>query len=222
MPVAPASCREDPAINSTAPSAGKDRIERRLMWATKGALVACLLAGLLFPGIPGVEGKGWPERAVGYPISALIVPLVWHLRGRRVSYPHLADALFVTPFVLDLLGNLVNLFDTIDQFDDFLHFANWTFLVAAFVLFLSPYVLARWNLVMLGSGLGAMAIIAWEAVEWVIQEMGTTGLQLTYDDTIGDLVLSTAGGVLGALVTASLLARNAAPSPDSNPDSAGR
>ncbi|MBQ90730.1 MAG: hypothetical protein CL441_04795 [Acidimicrobiaceae bacterium] len=180
------------------------------MWAVKGALAACLLAGLLFPGIPGVEGKGWPERSVGYPVSALIVPLVWHLRGRRVDYPHLADALFVTPFVLDLLGNLVNLFDTVDQFDDILHFANWSFLVAAFVLFLHPYILARWNLVLLGSGLGAIAIVAWEAVEWVIQEMGTTGLQLTYDDTIGDLVLSTSGGVLGAVLTARALTRREA------------
>lgn len=181
--------------------------QRRLLFAVKGALIACLLAGLIFPGIPGVEGKGWPERAVGYPISLLIVPLVWRLRGRRVSYPHLADALFVTPFVLDLLGNLVNLFDTIDQFDDFLHFANWTFLVAAFVMFLRPYVLVRWNLVMLGSGLGAIAIVAWEGVEWVIQEMGTTGLQLTYDDTVGDLILSTSGGILGAALAAVALTR---------------
>ena len=67
--------------------------------------------------------------------------------------------------------------------------------------------LARWNLVLLGSGFGAMAIIAWEAVEWIVQEMGTTGLQLTYDDTVGDLVLSTSGGVLGAAVTAALLNR---------------
>ena len=99
---------------------------------------------------------------------------------------------------------------------------NWTFLVAALVLFVAPAGLARWNLVLMGSGFGAIAIVAWEGVEWIIQEMGTTGLQLTYDDTIGDLVLSTAGGVLGALVTASLLARSAAQSPDSNPDSAGR
>ena len=124
--------------------------------------------------------------------------------------------------MLDLLGNLVNLFDTMEQFDDVLHFVNWTFLVAALVLFMAPAGLARWNLVLMGSGFGAIAIIAWEGVEWIIQEMGTTGLQLTYDDTIGDLVLSTAGGVLGALVTASLLARSAAQSPDSNPDSAGR
>ena len=81
----------------------------------------------------------------------------------------------------------MNLYDTFEQFDDILHFANWTFLVAALVLFVAPQGLARWNLVLLGSGFGAIAIIAWEAVEWVVQEMGTTGLQLTYDDTVGDL-----------------------------------
>ena len=181
--------------------------ERYLMWAIKGALAATLLAGLLFPDIPGVAGKGWPERCVGYPISALVVPIIWTLRGRRSRYPYLADALLVTPFVLDLSGNLVNLYDTFEQFDDILHFANWTFLVAALVLFVAPQGLARWNLVLLGSGFGAMAIIAWEALEWVVQEMGTTGLQLTYDDTVGDLVLSASGGVLGATVTAAALDR---------------
>ena len=179
--------------------------ERHLMWVVKSALAATLLTGLLFPDIPGVVGKGWPERCVGYPLSALVVPAIWALRGRRGRYPYLADALLVTPFVLDLSGNLVNLYDTFEQFDDILHFVNWTFLVAALVLFVASQGLARWNLVLLGSGFGAMAIIAWEAVEWIVQEMGTTGLQLTYDDTVGDLVLSTSGGVLGAAVTAALL-----------------
>ena len=177
------------------------------MWVVKSALAATLLTGLLFPDIPGVVGKGWPERCVGYPLSALVVPAIWALRGRRGRYPYLADALLVTPFVLDLSGNLVNLYDTFEQFDDILHFVNWTFLVAALVLFVASQGLARWNLVLLGSGFGAMAIIAWETVEWIIQEMGTTGLQLTYDDTVGDLVLSTSGGVLGAAVTAVLLNR---------------
>ena len=183
--------------------------DRRIMWAVKFALIACLLTGLVFPGIPGVEGKGWPERCFGYPLSALIVPLVWHLAGRRSAYPYLADGLLVTPFVLDLLGNLVNLFDTVASFDDVLHFVNWTFLVAALVLLLERQRLARWNLILLGAGFGALAIIAWEGVEWVIQEMGTTGLQLTYDDTVGDLVLSTAGGVVGAWVASTRLVRQA-------------
>ena len=194
--------------------------ERRAMWAAKAALAACLLAGLLFPEIPGVAGKGWPERAVGYPLSALIVPIVWWITRRRrlpdtastdsaspSTYPYLGDALLVTPFVLDLAGNLMNLYDTFEQFDDILHFVNWTFLVAALVLFLRSARLARWNLVLLGSGFGALAIVAWEGVEWIIQEMGTTGLQLTYDDTIGDLLLSSSGGVVGAALAALALTR---------------
>ena len=182
------------------------------MWGVKGALAASLLAGLLFPDIPGVAGKGWPERCLGYPLSALVVPILWKLNSKRRSrdgdhthpYPHLADALLVTPFVLDLLGNLANLFDTISWFDDALHFTNWIFLVLALVLLVAPAVLERWTLILLGSGMGALAIVLWEALEWVIQDMGTTGLQLTYDDTIGDLVLSTAGGVLGAAIAARL------------------
>jgi len=194
--------------------------ERLAMWAAKAALAACLLAGLLFPEIPGVAGKGWPERAVGYPLSALIVPIVWWITRRRrlpdtastdsaspSTYPYLGDALLVTPFVLDLAGNLMNLYDTFEQFDDILHFVNWTFLVAALVLFLRSARLARWNLVLMGSGFGALAIVAWEGLEWIIQEMGTTGLQLTYDDTIGDLLLSSSGGVVGAALAALALTR---------------
>ncbi len=189
--------------------------ERRIMWGVKGALAVSLLAGLVFPDIPGVAGKGWPERCLGYPLSALVVPILWRLNSQRhrrngdrfSPYPHLADALLVTPFVLDLLGNLANLFDTISWFDDALHFTNWTFLVVALVFLVSPPVLERWTVILLGSGMGALAIVLWEALEWVIQDMGTTGLQLTYDDTIGDLVLSTAGGILGAFVAARLRSR---------------
>ncbi len=205
-------------MTTPGPDTGTGR-QRAAMWAVKAALGACLLAGLLFPGIPGVEGKGWPERAVGYPLAALVVPVVWWSRRLRdagppstdstystyptyPTYPYLGDALLVTPFVLDLAGNLVNLYDTVDSFDDILHFVNWTFLTAALVMFLRPAGLARWNMALTGSGLGALAIVAWEAVEWVIQEMGTTGLQLTYDDTVGDLVLSSSGGIVGAMLTA--------------------
>ena len=115
--------------------------------------------------------------------------------------------MLVTPFLLDLLGNLVNLFDTVSWFDDALHFTNWIFLVLALVLLVAPAVLEQWTLILLGSGMGALAIVLWEALEWVIQDMGTTGLQLTYDDTIGDLVLSTSGGVLGAAIAARLRSR---------------
>lgn len=191
--------------------------QRKFMWVVKASLAACLLLGLVFPDIPGVAGKGWPERAVGYPISALITPLVWLIATRRKpvtqrNYPYLADALLVLPFVLDLAGNLVNFYNTIHNFDDILHFINWVFLVAALVLFLAPARLARWNLTLLGAGFGALAIVAWEGMEWIVQSMGTAGLQLTYDDTVSDLVLSTSGGIFGAILAAHFLTIKPPPS----------
>jgi hypothetical protein len=53
---------------------------------------------------------------------------------------------------------------------------------------------------MLGTGFGAVAIIIWEIVEYLIAESGTSGLNLTYKDTISDLGLSTLGGAVGAIL----------------------
>ena len=43
-----------------------------------------------------------------------------------------------------------------------------------------------------------MASIAWEAMEYTVMRSGVGGLHLTYADTIKDLLVSTAGGALGA------------------------
>ena len=56
---------------------------------------------------------------------------------------------------------------------------------------------------LLGYGFGALAIVGWEAMEWLVSEDGiggADGLALTYGDTIGDLVLSTTGGLLGSWI----------------------
>jgi hypothetical protein len=173
--------------------------ERYGNWTVKGLLVVLLLVGLLFPDLPRFEGKAWPLRVAFYPLFALVVPLFWLRRGRSGAYPHLADMFLVIPFVSDTLGNVANLFDTVDITDDILHFVNWMFLVAALVVGLASRRLARWNRIMLGAGAGAMAIIIWESIEYLIMVSGTTGLNLTYGDTVGDLALSAAGGVAGAM-----------------------
>lgn len=179
---------------------------RAFNWAAKTALVAMLLLGLIFPDWQQFEGKAWPARAAAYPIAALIVPIWWWFRLRSGKpagrYPHLVDAFLVLPFVLDLAGNVANLFDTIDDFDDALHFLNWMFLAAAIVIALAPLGLAKWNRILLGTGFGATAIVIWEIVEYLIAESGTTGLNLTYKDTISDLGLSTLGGAVGAVLAA--------------------
>jgi hypothetical protein len=172
-------------------------IDLRFMWAVIVALGACLLIGLVVP-MDRLDGKGWPARALTYPLSALVVPALWLLRGRRWSFPALANGLLVLPFVLDLAGNLFGLFDNVTNFDDVLHLVNWMFLVGAVVVLMAPLGLARWNVIGLGSGFGAVAIVLWEFMEYVVLKTGTTGLDLTYDDTISDLVLSTVGGLIGA------------------------
>ena len=81
-------------------------------------------------------------------------------------------------------------------------------------LFLAPVVvvplLARFrnvhdrrDAVLLGYGFGALAIVWWEILEWVVSEDGiggAGGLALTYGDTIGDLLLSSTGGLIGSIL----------------------
>ena len=52
-------------------------------------------------------------------------------------------------------------------------------------------------------------------MEWVIDETGAGGgLGLTYGDTMGDLALSTTGGVIGAIVGLRLFGPETTPDAD--------
>jgi len=64
---------------------------------------------------------------------------------------------------------------------------------------------------------GATAIIWWEAMEWAVSKDGwggAGGLALTYEDTIGDLILSSTGGLIGSLLGVWWLGRKAPPEND--------
>ena len=137
-------------------------------------------------------------RAPFYLLPLAVVPLVWRKRGRPEPYPHLVDALVVAPFLADTLGNAFNFYNTFERTDDVLHFLNWVLLIGGVTLAVLRTRVTKLNAWALGSGVGALAIIWWEAAEWLVQELGTAGLQLTYGDTIGDLMLSSTGGVIGA------------------------
>ena len=61
---------------------------------------------------------------------------------------------------------------------------------------------------LLGYGFGALMIVLWEIFEWVVSEDGFGGagnLSLTYGDTIGDLALSSTGGLIGSVAGVYLL-----------------
>ncbi len=178
------------------------------VWFNAGVkflLLGLLLVAVLFPDLPQWEGKGMNVRAAFFPLATLVIPAIWWFRGRPSPYPHVVDGLIALPFLVDVAGNALDLYDPIEWFDDLAHALNWVFLVAAFTGVLSGVGIGRLNAFALGVGFGATAEILWELAEYMVQESGTGGLNLTYEDTIGDLVLSFSGGVVGALIVVTLL-----------------
>ncbi|MCB0967979.1 MAG: hypothetical protein KDB37_14180 [Ilumatobacter sp.] len=178
--------------------------ERWFNLAVKAALlVSFAIAIVASPDV--VEGKNMAARAPLFMAPAIIVPIVATVRGWR-PYPHLADGLLSLPFLLDTLGNLLGFYDEYPSTDDVLHFVNWVFLVMAFHAFRYRNVRDHRDAIFLGYGFGAIAIIGWEAFEWLISDAGPfasdvpDALSLTYGDTVGDLVISSTGGLVGSLI----------------------
>lgn len=178
-----------------------ERTQRRLAWAVRIALVVAVGFSVAFPDLPRFEGKGMAFRAPFYLLPMAVVPVVWRLRGRPEPYPHLVDALVVSPFLVDTLGNALNFYETYSATDDVLHFLNWVLLVGGITLALLRTDLTPLAIWTMAYGIGGLAIIWWEAAEWLVQELGTAGLGLTYGDTIGDLLLSSTGGAVGSALT---------------------
>src|SRR5690606_30513867 len=122
---------------------------------------------------------------------------------RHGPYPVALDVGLTLPFLFDTAANAVGLYDTVEVTDDVLHLVNWFVLVGGVTATWANAVsesVPRWLLAVAGAGFGAIAIIGWEVAEYAVMRAGVGGLSLTYADTLGDLVLSTTGGALGALV----------------------
>jgi len=174
-------------------------VAARGLWlnvAVKALLVGLLLFSVL-SGLERFNGKAMLARALTYPIAALVVPVAWWLRGARRPYPHLVDALIVLPFAIDTGGNVLDLY-SVSWFDDLAHFLNWWILVSAVTLALRRTrlgMLPSWGLAV---GFGAATEILWELGEYAVMKLGSSGLQLTYVDTVGDLALGFCGTLLGA------------------------
>lgn len=176
------------------------RLPRIVNLTAKVALVALLLFAVANPEMPRFAGKAMLVRALTYPLATILVPAVWLLLGRPRPYPHAADALLVSPFLVDVAGNVANLYDTLVWFDDAAHALTWMLLVLAVGSFLLRLRLAPWITAALCVGFGATTHIVWEIIEYLLMVSGNSGLQLTYGDTIGDLALSLTGSVVAGAV----------------------
>jgi hypothetical protein len=186
------------------------KVVPRVNIAAKAVLVLLLAHAAAFPDLSQYQGKGTGWRILLYPLSALLVPIVWAVLGerrRRWRYPHIIDLCVIAPFVIDTAGNTANLYDTVVWWDDVMHFVTWVPWVVGFGLALR-YIdgLARWTVFGLTAGFGAVTHIIWELMEYVaFIRSNPDELEGAYRDTMGDLALSLTGSFAGAALCATVL-----------------
>ena len=184
-------------------------LARPLFWldvAVKAALVGLLAFGA-FSGLDQFEGKAFGWRLLAYPLATLIVPAVWWLTGKRQPYPYWADILITLPFLVDVTGNALDLYDSVTWWDDFNHFLNWGLLTGGVAALLLRTRVGALELAALTIGFGAVAAILWEFGEYLTFVRGSDEEATAYTDTLGDMLLGLLGST-GAAAIAALVRRS--------------
>jgi hypothetical protein len=183
-------------------------VTRRPWLAAVPALILILTVVQLavaqwWPGIERFADKAFGARLVAYPILMLVAPVVWWVvvrrRDRTATTPYAAFALVMLPFLVDVTGNSLDLYDSVVWWDDFNHYANWLLLLWGIGLLVAEDVRPAWALVLLTTGLGAVLAIGWELGEWYTFIRHGTEIDSAYEDTLGDLTLGTLGALCAGL-----------------------
>lgn len=190
-----------------------EEVRQRPVGAAVSAVLLVLTVGQLLvatffaSGLEQFEGKGFGARLVLYPVMMLTVPAIWWFsRADRRDPPWAAFAWIMLPFLVDVTGNTLNLYDAVVWWDDANHFVNWMFLGLGAGLLLTRSTAGKarpaWEIVLLVAGIGAIMAIFWEIGEYYAFIRGGTELETAYTDTLGDEVLGTLGALTAGLITA--------------------
>jgi hypothetical protein len=164
------------------------------------ATLVQLAVAALVPGLPQFEGKGFGARLALYPVMMLVVPVLWRWHGTGAAVPWAGFTLVMTPFLIDVTGNTLDLYDRVVWFDDACHFVNWFLLTLGLALVVrADLVRPEWARLLLMVGGGALLAVVWEVGEWFAFIRYGTELATAYQDTLGDEVLGTTGSLLAAL-----------------------
>ena len=181
----------------------------RVGWWAPAAVLALTVVqlgvGTFASSLQQFEGKAFGARLVAYPVMMLVVPATWWLvhRGRAVTVPWGAFALVMAPFLIDVTGNTLDLYDAVVWWDDLNHFVNWLLLCLGIGLMLTRTSLGQpWALGALVAGIGAILAISWELAEWYTFIRHGTELDTAYTDTLADEALGTLGAAVAGLLLA--------------------
>jgi hypothetical protein len=173
--------------------------------AIKLLTIALLLWAVTHPDLPQFQGKAFAGRTIAYPVLLLLVPLGWWVFGSRtISYPLAVDILFGLPFLIDVVGNALNLYDTIEWWDDANHLVNWMLHTAAVGLLLRHGSWSTWTRCTLAFGYAVTTAVLWEFAEYVTFVPNSPEAGSAYVDTLLDLALGMLGGLVAAVATSRL------------------
>ena len=170
---------------------------------TLKVLVIGLTALGAFGGLERFEEKGFGWRLLWYPIAVLALPVCWRLFARGRPYPYAADLLLTLPFLIDVMGNVLDLYDTIDWWDTVNHFANWLLLSLGMGVLLLRTQLQPIVLAGLVLAFGSTLAIVWELGEYLtFIRTNEEEFASAYTDTLADLTFDLCGALIAATVTA--------------------
>jgi hypothetical protein len=169
--------------------------------SAKAALIFLLVLALVYPDSGHMRDKAAGLRAVGYPLLSFTVLALWWVFGKdRVSFPWLADLLITLTCFSDVLGNRMDLYDTVVWFDDWMHLMNTGLVVAAVLLLTMHPSSSLASVIERALAFGATAAITWEIAEYFAFISRSTERRFAHADTLGDLGLGTCGALVAALV----------------------
>ncbi|MGG5259971.1 hypothetical protein [Phycicoccus avicenniae] len=184
------------------------RRSRGALWPAAVLVLTMLLMVVgLTAGWESFNGKGFVARVVVYPVLMLVLPVGWwwRHRGRDVEPPWGAFALVMLPFLVDVVGNFLDLYDTVAVWDDVNHLVNWFLLLwgIGLLLFPGPDDVRRPALAVLTvAGAGALLAVLWEVGEWFVFLRAGVEVERLYQDTLGDELLGTTGALLAGVLVA--------------------
>jgi hypothetical protein len=192
LPTDPAP-RLEPAVTRT-PTPG-DVAWVAAIAAVKATVVALAIDAFLNSDQPRYHGKGMRLRAIGYAGGMLLVPVAWRIRGRKDPYPRALDLAVTLPLLVDAGGNAIGIYRRA-HVDDLIHFADGALVASVVGALATPRVRTSWEAAAAATTAGTAA-----GGLWIGLKLGAKGMDLTYEDTMTDLLETSAGAVLGGIIT---------------------
>lgn len=185
---------------AAAPPAPSDVAWTAAIATVKSAIVALAVDAAVNSHQPRFSGKAMKIRALGYIGALFIVPVAWRLRGRHEPYPRELDLLVALPLLADAGGNAVGIYQRA-HVDDAIHFANGALLAGVVGTVAAPRTRTAWEAGAFAAAVGTATAAGWEIFEWIAYKLGARGMDLSYDDTMADLIETSAGALLGGVIT---------------------